>query len=178
MRCSCQSNFINGSNCLFEIYLAWDNERYFNYLNHIENIIRPDICSRLQSLVLPATSPELTQLIFRDEFPCLRICHLGQYKPLNLPLTMPIQQRSFSQLSIREQNGYDLKTILFICAGCFPSMKCLRLDCLENFIFHSGQFDFTADQCREHVKIIKFREIVDYLRYRCPLLEIVSICKD
>ncbi|CAF3744154.1 unnamed protein product [Rotaria socialis] len=75
--CKCQSHSINGGNRLFEIYPALDSEMCFNYLNQIENIIRPDISSQLQSLVLAATSPQLAQLIFRGEFPSLRICHLG-----------------------------------------------------------------------------------------------------
>jgi hypothetical protein len=209
MRCDCQSHSINGGNRLFEIYPTLDNEWYSPYLNDIENIIRPDICSRLQSLVLPATSPELTQLIFRGEFLRLRICHLGKCEPIILPLSMTtIQQLSFRQLTIRGQNGYDLEKILMICSSlnyldfscfnvippfifinhCFPSMKCLRLGRLKNFFFHNGQFDFllslfpnllqfylTADQCREHVETIKFREIAHYLRRRCPLLKILVL---
>jgi hypothetical protein len=163
MDCGCQSHSINGGNRLFEIYPTLDNEWCSPYLNDIENIIRPDICSRLQSLVLPATSPELTQLIFRGEFLRLRICHLGKCEPIILPLSMTtIQQLSFRQLTIREQNGYDLEKILMICSSlnyldfscvnvippfmfinrCFPSMKCLRLGRLKNFFFHNGRFDF------------------------------------
>jgi hypothetical protein len=209
MDCGCQSHSINGGNRLFEIYPTLDNEWCSPYLNDIENIIRPDICSRLQSLVLPATSPELTQLIFRGEFLRLRICHLGKCEPIILPLSMTtIQQLSFRQLTIREQNGYDLEKILMICSSlnyldfscvnvippfmfinrCFPSMKCLRLGRLKNFFFHNGRFDFllslfpnllqfylTADQCREHVETIKFREIAHYLRRRCPLLKILVL---
>lgn len=207
--CDCQSHPINGGNRLFEIYPTLDNEWYSPYLNNIENIIRPNICSRLQSLVLPATSPELTQLIFRGEFLRLRNCHLGKCKPINLPLSMTtIQQQNFRQLTIREQNGYELETILLICSSlvyldfscvnfippfifinrCFPSMKCLRLGRLKNFFFHNGQFDLllslfpnllqfhlTADQCREHVETIKFKEIAHYLRHRCPLLKILVL---
>jgi hypothetical protein len=45
MRCNCQSHSINGGNRLFEIYPTLDNIWYSPYLNTIENIIRPDICS-------------------------------------------------------------------------------------------------------------------------------------
>ncbi|CAF4296873.1 unnamed protein product [Rotaria socialis] len=144
----------------------------------------------------------------RDNLVLSKSANLANTNPLNLPLATPIQQRRFSQLTIRKQNGYDLKTILLICstliyldfscdneippfifsAGCFPSMKCLRLGRIENFFFHNGQFNFllslfpnllqfyfTADQCREHVEIINFREIADYLRYQCPLLKIIIL---
>ncbi|CAF1320044.1 unnamed protein product [Rotaria sordida] len=208
MRCKCQSHSINGGNRLFEIYPTLDNEWHPRYLNNIENIIRSDICSRLQSLVLPATSPELIQLIFHGEFPCLRICHLGQCKPIILPSSMTIQQLNFRQLTIREQNGHELERILLVCSSlvyldfscdnvippfifinrCFSSMKYLRLGRLKNFFFHNGQFDFllslfpnllqfylTANQCRENVETIIFREIAHYLRHRCPLLKILVL---
>ncbi|CAF4053284.1 unnamed protein product, partial [Rotaria sp. Silwood1] len=207
-RCNCQSHSINGGNRLFEIYPTSDNKWHSSYLNKIENLIRPDICSRLQSLVLPATSPELIQLIFHGEFPRLRICHLGKCKPIILPLSMTIQQLNFHQLTIQEQNSHELERILLVCSSlayldfscdnvlppfifinrCFPSMKYLRLGRLENFFFHNGQFDFllslfpnllqfylTADQCREKVETIKFREIAHYLRHRCPLLKILVL---
>jgi len=83
---NCQFHSINGGNRLFEIYPILDTEWFPRYFNKIDNIIRPDICSRLQSLILPATSPELTQLIFRGEFLRLRFCHLGQCKPIILPI--------------------------------------------------------------------------------------------
>ncbi|CAF3150668.1 unnamed protein product, partial [Rotaria sp. Silwood2] len=72
----CQSYSINGRNRLFEVYSTLDNEWYSRYYNEIENIIRPVICSRLQSITLPVTSPKLTELIFRGEFPRLGTCHL------------------------------------------------------------------------------------------------------
>ena len=62
--CNCQSRSINGGNRLFEIYPTLDNQWYSHYLNKIENIIRLDICSRLQSLVLRATSPEFVVNFF------------------------------------------------------------------------------------------------------------------
>ncbi|CAF3754332.1 unnamed protein product [Rotaria sp. Silwood1] len=205
--CDCQFHSINGGNRLYEIYPTLDNEWYSRYSIEIENIIRPDIYSRLQSLVLPATPPKLTQLIFRSIFPRLRICHFGKCKSIILPLSMTIQQLNFRQLTIREQNGCELERILLVCSSlvyldfscnniprfilinrCFPSMKYLRLGRLKNFFFHNGQFDFllslfpnllqfslTADQCREHVETIQFREIAHYLRHRCPLLKILVL---
>ncbi|CAF3378402.1 unnamed protein product, partial [Rotaria sp. Silwood2] len=110
--CKCQSHFINGGNRLSEIYPTLDNEWDPPYLNNIENIIRSDICFQLQSLVLPATSSELTQLIFRGVFLRLRICHLGKCGPIILSSSMTIQQLNFRQLTIRKQNGHELERIL------------------------------------------------------------------
>ncbi|CAF5041481.1 unnamed protein product, partial [Rotaria sp. Silwood1] len=206
--CNCQSHSINGGNRLYEIYPTLDNEWFHRDSVEIENIFQPDIYSRLQSLVLPGTSPKLTQLVFHGKFPRLRICHLGKCKSIILSLSMTIEQLNFRQLTIREQNGYELERILLICScwvyldfsctniippfiiinHCFPSMKYLRLGRLKNFFFHNGQFDFllslfpnllqfylTADQYRENVETIQFREIAHYLRHRCPLLKILVL---
>ncbi|CAF2737033.1 unnamed protein product [Rotaria sp. Silwood2] len=159
--CDCQSHSINGGNRLYEIYPTLDNEWYSRYSIEIENIIQPDIYSRLQSLVLPVTPPKLTQLIFSGIFSRLRFCHLGKCKPITLPLSMTNQQLNFRQLTIREQNGHELERILLVCSSlvyldfscnnippfilinhCFPCMKYLRLGRLKNFFFHNGQFDF------------------------------------
>jgi hypothetical protein len=125
-------------------------------------MIRPDVYVRLQSLVLPATSPKLTQLIFRGECPRLRICHLGECEPIVLPLSMNIHLENLRQLTILEQNGCEFETILMVCSSlvyfdfscnnvippfisinrCFPSMKYLRLGRLKNFFFHDGKFDY------------------------------------
>ncbi|CAF5115832.1 unnamed protein product, partial [Rotaria sp. Silwood1] len=127
---NCQSHPVNGGNRLFDIYPTWDNGWFPRYSDDIENIIRLDICSRLQSLVLPATSPELTQLIFRGQFPRLRICHLGRCKPIIFPLTMTIQQLNFRQLTIRKQNGHELERILLTCSSLvyldFPCEDIIR----------------------------------------------------
>ncbi|CAF1429835.1 unnamed protein product [Rotaria sordida] len=211
MYCNCQSHPINGGNRLYEIYPTWDNGWFPHYSNEIENIIRSDIYSRLQSLVLPAASSKLTQLIFRGEFPRLKICHLGRCELIILPLSMTIPLQNLRQLTIRtrRQNGCQFETILLACSSlmhldfscddvipsfifinhCFPSMKYLRLGRLKNLFFHNGQFDFllsifpnllqfqlTANQCRENVETIKFREIAHYLRHRCPSLKILVLC--
>ncbi|CAF1401720.1 unnamed protein product [Rotaria sordida] len=160
--CNCRSHPINGGNRLYDIYPTWDNEWFPHYSNEIENIIHPNIYSRLQSLVLPATSPKLTQLIFRGEFSRLKICHLGRCKPIIFPLSMPIQQLNIRQLTIRKQNGHELERILLACSSLvyldfscddvippfvirnrsFPSMKYLRLGRLKKFFFHNGEFNF------------------------------------
>ncbi|CAF5129956.1 unnamed protein product, partial [Rotaria sp. Silwood1] len=155
IHCNCQFHPINGGNRLYEIYSTWDDEWYPHYSNEIENIIRPNIYSRLQSLVLPATSPKLTQLIFRGEFSRLKICHLGRCEPIIFSLSMTIQQLNLRQLTVREQNGHELERILLACSSLvyldfscddvippflirnrsFPSMKYLRLGRLQKFFF-------------------------------------------
>src|SRR5262249_39821521 len=66
--CSCKSHSINGGNRLFEIYPLWDPLWHPDLSNDLEKIIRPDICLQLRTLVLPATSSKLAQLIFNGEF--------------------------------------------------------------------------------------------------------------
>ena len=104
----------------------------------------------------------MVQSIFNGEFPRLEICHLDQCKPLVLPLSTTIQQQSLCQLTIQEQYGCGLETVLSLCPSLiyldfscndvvssfilttvsFSSTKYLRLGRLERFLFHSGQFDF------------------------------------
>ncbi|CAF1092155.1 unnamed protein product [Rotaria sordida] len=192
MRCKCQSHSINGGNRLYEIYPTLNNEWFPRYSVEIENIIRPDIYSRLQSLVLPATSPKLTQLIFRGEFPCLRICHLGKCKSIIFPLLMTIQQLNFRQLTIREQNGHELERILLVCSSlvyldfscdniippfilinrCFPSMKYLRLGRIKNFFFHNGQFDFLLSL---FPNLLQFYLIADQCRENVETIQFLEI---
>ena len=154
--------YIKGGNRLFQIYPSLDIHWYPHPQNGIENIVRPNICSQLQSLFLAVTPPGLVQSIFNGEFPRLEICHLGQCKPLVLPLSTTIERQSLRQLTIREQYGCALETILSLCPSLiyldfscndvispfilttvsFSSTKYLRLGRLERFLFHNGQFDF------------------------------------
>jgi len=160
--CRCKSHSINGGNRLFDMYPSLDVYWHPRSPNGIKNIIRPDICLRLESLVLPAASLKLAESIFRGEFPRLKICHLGKCKPIVFPLSMNVEFQNLRQLTIREQNGCALDKILSICpflvhldfschdvifpfvrtTRCFSSMKYLRLGRLEKFLFHNGQFDF------------------------------------
>ncbi|CAF4023842.1 unnamed protein product, partial [Adineta steineri] len=163
IRCNCKFHSINGGNCLYEIYPDSDNWWYPHYSEEIENIICSDICSQLQTLVLPATSLHLAQLIFCGKFSRLRICHLGKCKPIIFPLPTTVHLHNLRQLTIRQQNGCALETILLICPSlvyldfscddaipsfvriknyCFSSMKYLRLGRLKKFFFHNGEFDF------------------------------------
>ncbi|CAF0879090.1 unnamed protein product [Adineta steineri] len=163
IRCNCKFHSINGGNCLYEIYPDSDNWWYPHYSEEIENIICSDICSQLQTLVLPATSLHLAQLIFCGKFSRLRICHLGKCKPIIFPLPTTVHLHNRRQLTIRQQNGCALETILLICPSlvyldfscddaipsfvrinnyCFSSMKYLRLGRLKKFFFHNEEFDF------------------------------------
>jgi len=191
--CHCKSHSINGGNRLYEIYPTWDNDWFPHYSNEIENIIRPDIYSRLRSLVLPATSSKLTQLIFCGEFPRLKICHLGRCEPIILPLSMTIRLKNLRQLTIRtrrQNNGCQFERILLACSSlvyldfscddvippfifinhCFPSMKYLRLSRLKNFFFHNGQFDFLLsifpNLLQFHLTVDQCRENVETIKFR------------
>ncbi|CAF3963565.1 unnamed protein product [Rotaria sp. Silwood1] len=190
MHCNCQSHPINGGNRLYEIYPTWDDGWFPDYSNEIEKIIRPNIYSRLQSLVLPAASPKLTQLIFRGEFARLKICHLGRCEPIILPLSMTIQQLNFRQLTVREQNGHELERILLACSSLvyldflchdiippfvirnrsFPSMNYLRLGRLQKFFFHNGEFDFLLsifpNLLQFHLTAVQCHENVETIQFR------------
>ncbi|CAF3809152.1 unnamed protein product [Rotaria sp. Silwood1] len=162
LRSLSKSNIIRNGNSLFQTYSSLDNGLFHHPLDEIENIIRPDICSQLQSLILPSSSPKLVQSIFNGEFPRLEICYLGKCKPVVLPLsTTTIQLQNLHHLTIRRQDGSAFEKILSVCPSliyfnfscnnaippfvfttcCFSSMKYLRLCHLRGFLFHNGQFD-------------------------------------
>ena len=132
--------FIKGSHRLFQIYPLFDWNWCSDPLNGIENIIRPDICSQLQSLLLPVTSSILVQSIFHGEFPRLERCHLGICKPIGLLLSTTIQVRNLRQLTIRQQKGCDLEKILSICPFLiYFDFSCID-DVLSPFIFTKSCF--------------------------------------
>ncbi|CAF5195107.1 unnamed protein product, partial [Rotaria magnacalcarata] len=64
-----QPYVIKGGNCLLQTYLSLDSDWYPRPINDLENIICPDICFRLRSLILPASSSNLVQFIFSGHFP-------------------------------------------------------------------------------------------------------------
>jgi hypothetical protein len=187
-----KSYIIPDGHHLFQTYSVWDNSWYHRRSKEEEDIIRPDIRFRLQSLVLPATTSKLIQSIFTGEFPRLEICHLGECDPFIFPSQTTLQLYNLRQLKIRRQNGSELEKLLSICSSLiyldfscsnvippfvvtthkYPFMKYLRLSRLKSFLFHDGQFD---DLLSLFPNLLKLHLIVDQCRRKKEIIRFENI---
>ncbi|CAF3390840.1 unnamed protein product [Rotaria socialis] len=181
-----------GGNCLLQAYPSLDSDWYPLLINELENIICPDICSQLRSLILPASSSNLVQFIFSGHFPHLEICHLGRSDPVPFSLSVNTRLENLQQLAIRQQYGNEFEKILSLCPsldylvflcddviphltlknGWFLSMIYVRLGRLREFLFHNGQFDFLFSL---FFNLREFHIVVNQCRQHLEIIEFEEV---
>jgi hypothetical protein len=179
-------------------------------IEHIDKFICPNLCPQLCCLRIPYCTQKLVDWIFSGAFPQLKICHFynSRYeKTVRLP-TMTSTIPTLHQLTIHEVTD-EFEKIFLLCpnlvyfdfdrTSVFPSfihlnssyssLKCLKIQRLNNFLFHNGQFDsllacfsnlrllhLTVYQCDLHDETLDFHKVAYYFRHRLPCLTVLDLC--